>query len=84
MKYTSSILRMSMLLLVVVNLYLLSYVHNDGNYPIWWNVLLILALIVFILAVFMIFSKTKVFNWKYFYGSCCVVLLLSTIYLYIS
>ena len=68
------------LLIIIINFYTVSYVINYGNYPIWWNVVFIIIIMLIILAFFKFMSKESKINWKTFFITCSAVFLVFQLY----
>lgn len=66
--------------IIIANFYTLSFVINYGNYPIWWDIVLIIVLMLLILGLTKLMSKKSENTWSLFFGSCCLIFILTEFY----
>lgn len=65
---------------ILSNFYISSFVINIGNYPIWWNAVFTIILILGILLIMKLINNKSRLNWKLFFINTSLVFLLFILY----
>ena len=74
------ILAIITMLVIITNFYTLSFVINYGNYPILWNVVFIIFLILVIFGLTKLMNRKPQAHWSLFWRSCCLIFILAQLY----